>query len=188
MLKKLIENNRTCRRFDRGFEVTYDMFVKLIELARLSASSANLQTLRFAFADKQKAETVFDNIKWAGYIKDGAPEESQKPPCYILVLNDNDYAKADLTTAGIAMQSILLGAVEMGLKGCIFGSVNRKKLAEKLQLSSKTEILNVIALGKPAEKTVIEDINKGGSIKYWRDKEGVFHVPKIITKELIIKI
>lgn len=188
MIKKLIEYNRTCRRFDQKFKVTYEDFLQLVELARLSASAANKQTLRFAFAAREKAATVFDNIKWAGYITDGAPKDDQKPPAYILVLNDNAFGKADLTSCGIAMQSMLLGAAEMGLRGCIFGSINRTKLHKALNLDENTEIINVIALGKPAETAVIENIRKTDSIKYWRDDNGIFHVPKIIAEELIIKL
>lgn len=188
MIKKLIESNRTCRRFDPKFQVTYEDFLRLVELARLSASAANRQTLRFAFAELEKAAAVFDNIKWAGYIQGGAPSDDKKPPAYILVLNDNSFGNADLTSAGIAMQSMLLGAAEMGLRGCIFGSINKLSLHKALKLDDNIEIVNVIALGKPAETAVIEDIRKTDSIKYWRDDDGVFHVPKIIAEDLIIKL
>ncbi|MDD4002942.1 MAG: nitroreductase, partial [Clostridia bacterium] len=57
-----------------------------------------------------------------------------------------------------------------------------------LNLDENTEIINVIALGKPAETAVIENIRKTDSIKYWRDDNGIFHVPKIIAEELIIKL
>ena len=49
------------------------------------------------------------------------------------------------------------------------------------------QIRLVIALGKPAEKVVLEDVEPGGDIRYWRDKEGVHYVPKRKLEELILK-
>lgn len=186
-LKDLIVKNRSCRKFDQSRKVTKDEFLRLVELARLSASAANRQTLRFALADGARAEAVFANISWAGYVKDGAPKLEQRPTAYILILSDKKEGKADLVTAGIAMQSILLGAAEMGLCGCIFGSIKREKLQESLNLSGDYEIINLIAIGKCAEDIRITDIKKGDSTKYWRDG-GVHFVPKIITDDLIVNL
>lgn len=188
MIQKLIEQNRTCRKFDPAFEVSEKDFFALVNLARLSASAANRQTLRFAFAAGEKAAVVFDTIKWAGYYKDGAPSEKQRPPAYILVLHDNKFGKADLISCGIAMQSMLLGAAEKGLSGCIFGSIDRSKLSANLQLPDNMEILNVVALGKSAENIKIEDIRVNESIKYYKTEDGTHHVPKIIAEDLIVKL
>jgi len=42
-------------------------------------------------------------------------------------------------------------------------------------------------LGKPKEKIVIEPMTSAGNIKYWRDEQGVHHVPKRSLDEIIIK-
>jgi nitroreductase len=84
------------------------------------------------------------------------------------------------------MQSILLGAVEEGFGGCIVGTVDKKRVAELLGLPDNMEILWMIALGKPAEKVVLETAKKG-DIKYWRDKEEIHHVPKRPLDELVYK-
>ena len=44
----------------------------------------------------------------------------------------------------------------------------------------------MLALGKPAEKVVIEDLGADGDIRYYRDGEDVHHVPKRTLAELII--
>ncbi|MCK4992490.1 MAG: nitroreductase family protein, partial [Bacteroidales bacterium] len=86
---------------------------------------------------------------------------------------------------GIAAQSMLLTAVEQGFGGCIIGSVQREKLRSILNIHERYKIIQVLALGKPAEKVVIHKM-AGGDIKYWRDEEGVHHVPKRGLDELII--
>jgi len=87
---------------------------------------------------------------------------------------------------GIAVQSILLGAVEKGLGGCIIANINKKRLAEELNLDEKYEITLVLALGYPKEKIVIETINESGDVRYWRDENETHHVPKRTLDELIL--
>lgn len=87
---------------------------------------------------------------------------------------------------GIAVQSILLGAVEDGFGGCIIGTVNKNKVAKIFKLPDTLEILWMIALGKPNEDVVLETAT-GNEIKYWRDNQDVHHVPKRPLDELIYK-
>ena len=46
----------------------------------------------------------------------------------------------------------------------------------------------VITLGYPAEKVLLEVLGEDGDIKYWRDEEGVHHVPKRPLDELILDL
>ncbi|MFW6310117.1 MAG: nitroreductase family protein, partial [Prolixibacteraceae bacterium] len=110
----------------------------------------------------------------------------ERPVAYIAVLHDTSLTNDYLCDDGIAMQSILLGAVEDGYGGCIIGSFNKGKVAKILHLPGHLEMLWMIALGKPAEKSVTETV-KEGDIKYWRDEDGTMHVPKRSLNELIIK-
>lgn len=85
----------------------------------------------------------------------------------------------------IAVQSILLGATEQGLSGCQFDAINRVGLAQELSLPDYLEIATVIALGKPKEVVVIEKLDEAGDVKYWRDQQGIHHVPKRDLEDLI---
>jgi nitroreductase len=80
----------------------------------------------------------------------------------------------------------LLGAAEKDLGGCIIASIDRDQLRRALKIEARHEILLVIALGKPAEKVVIEEVGPDGDIKYWRDSQGVHHVPKRSLDTIII--
>jgi nitroreductase len=87
---------------------------------------------------------------------------------------------------GIAAQSILLGGTEMGLGGCIIGSIKKDKLRKDLKIPPQYKILLVIALGVPVENVVIEPLGPDGDIRYWRDDDGTHHVPKRSLDEIII--
>jgi hypothetical protein len=77
--------------------------------------------------------------------------------------------------------------VEKGLGGCIIANILKPDLCRALSLPSHLEVLLVIALGRPKERVVIEAIGPGGDIRYWRDADGVHHVPKRSIEELIVK-
>jgi nitroreductase len=188
MIRDVIIKNRSCRRFDPSVPITREQMIKWIELARFSASGGNKQPLKYVFCiDKQMNDKIFPNLGWAGYLTDwDGPAEGERPAAYIAVLLDRQLSADCYCDDGIAMQSILLGAVEDGFGGCIVGTVNRKVVAEIFKLPGHLEILWMIALGKPAEKVVLETAHEG-DIKYWRDKEEIHHVPKRPLNELIYK-
>ena len=81
---------------------------------------------------------------------------------------------------------MLLGATEMGLGGCIIASVKKEKLRALLEIPMQYDVLLVLALGKPVEKVVLEEIKKH-DVKYWRDEKHVHHVPKRPLEEIILR-
>jgi len=81
----------------------------------------------------------------------------------------------------------MLGATEEGLGGCIIASVKREQLRNELRIPEKYEILLVLALGRPVEKVIVDEI-KDGDIKYWRDPEKNHHVPKRPLNEIILNL
>ncbi len=187
MLKDLILKNRSYRRFYEEHKIAVEELKELVNLARLSASGRNLQPLKyFLSADEETNQKVFSTLAWAGYLKDwDGPEEGEKPSGYIVILGDTSLTKNYFCDHGIAAQSMLLGAVDKELGGCIFASIQREKLKQLLNIENHFEVLLVIALGKPKEKVVIEEV-KNGDIKYYRDEKQVHHVPKRSLDELII--
>ena len=188
MIRDLIIKNRSYRRFDSSVKISIGQLEKWIGLARLSPSSGNKQPLKYVIStDTEVNRKIFPNLGWAGYLADWpGPEEEERPVAYIIVMLDKLLAKKSYCDDGIAIQSILLGAVEDGFGGCIIGSVNKDVVAGILNLPERFEILWLIALGKPVEKVVLENSSRG-DIKYWRDKDKTHHVPKRPLEELIYK-
>lgn len=188
MLKDLIGKNRSYRRFFEEEPVSKETLLSLIDHARLSPSGANKQTLRYIVSfEKEVNEKIYPTLGWAAYLKDWkGPEPGERPAAYIIILeNRNDKMVAGVDH-GIAAQSILLGAVEKGLGGCLIGNIQRSKLQDSLNIPEEYEILLVVALGKPKEVVVIEEIDKDGDIRYWRDGDQVHHVPKRKLADIVL--
>ncbi|MFQ5485065.1 MAG: nitroreductase family protein [Desulfobacterales bacterium] len=188
MIADLVRRNRSCRRFYQNQAVMLETLKELVNLGRLSASAANLQPLSYILSSSPKEnDQIFSCLKWKGYIKEwSGPKEGERPPAYIIVLGDTGKTKNFGCDHGIASQSILLGAREIGLSGCMVGSINRNRLRRILNISAQFKILLVLAIGKPKEQVVIEEVGADGSIKYWVDDQGVHHVPKRNLNDIIV--
>jgi nitroreductase len=188
MIYDLIKKNRSYRRFDQSYALDEATLKELVELGRLSPSAANLQPLKYYLSwQPEKNTIVFEHLVWAGYLTDwDGPMEGERPSGHIIILGDKRISQNFGCDHGIVAQSILLGAVEKGLGGCMIGSIKREGLYEKLGLDRELEILLVVALGKPVETVVLDEIGADGSIKYWRDDKQVHHVPKRSLEEVVI--
>ena len=187
MIRDLIVKNRSYRRFHQNHKIETFLLEDLIDLARLSPSAANLQRLRFKICNEEEDnEKVFSTLSWAGYLKDwNGPKIGERPSGYIIILSTEKDIEKVACDAGIACQSILLGAVGSELRGCIFASVKKEKLQKLLKIPKEYTICYVIALGKPKENIKLEHV-ENDDIKYWRDKNGTHHVPKRKLKDIII--
>jgi len=192
MLKDLIRKNRSFRRFEESHKIELETLRELVDLARLSGSGANMQPIKYILVNtpEQNAK-VFPHLGWAGYLAYWhGPEEGERPSAYIIILGDTEIKELQQIGIdhGIAAQSIMLGVSEMGLGGCMLGSVKKDELRQDLNIPERYEILLVLALGKPAETVVLEDLPADGSIKYYRDEEDIHHVPKRSLDEIIVEL
>ena len=181
--------NRSYRRFCEEVSIKEDVLIELIDLARNCPSARNDQPLKYIISTDAKLNMdIFPALKWAGYLADWeGPGPGERPPAYILVLGDSRISDIFEGDVGIAMQSILLGAVEKGLGGCIIGSIDRKILRKLLKVPEYLKILYVIVLGKPNETIILHEVGLDGDIRYWRDENGHHHVPKRSLKEILVR-
>lgn len=188
MIKEIVLKNRSYRRFDESVAINKETLKSLVDLARLSASGGNKQPLKYILScESDKNEKIFQNLAWAAYLKEWAgPVEGERPTAYIIILGDNEISSNIDCDHGIASQSILLGAAELGLGGCIIHSVNREGLRAEFGIDDRYVIKLVLAIGKPVEQVVVEDLPADGDYKYWRDENQVHHVPKRSLDEIIL--
>lgn len=189
-IEELIRNNRSCRRFYEDDRPGPEKLKTLVNLARLSASAANRQPLRFILSWQPDTNaSIFPCLGWAGYLTDWAgPSEGERPAAYIIITGDTRITDNFWCDHGIAAQSILLGAREMGLAGCMIGAFNGDRLRQAVNIPDHLKIMLVLALGKPRETVVIDDLGPDGDIRYWRDEAGRHHVPKRPLDDLIIDL
>ena len=180
--------NRSYRRFYEAFAIDLVLLRELVDLARLSASAGNVQPLKYILScSPEKNALIFPHLAWAAYLKDWpGPPLGERPSAYIVILGDKRLSKSFGCDHGIAAQTILLGATERGLGGCIIGSIQRQALRKDLEVPPHYEILLAIALGKPKETVEIETVAPDGDIKYWRNDEGKHHVPKRPLDDIIV--
>jgi len=188
MIRSLILQNRSCRRFHQEVPIKMDTLRELIDLARLSASAGNRQSLKYIVScEPRKNADIFSCLGWASYLKDWpGPREGERPAAHIIILGDTEISKSFQCDHGIAAQSILLGAREQGWGGCMHASIQRDKLRSSLSIPERYEILLALSLGKPKEVQVIESVKPDGDIKYWRGGDGVHHVPKRQLDDIIL--
>ena len=188
MITELVKENRSYRRFYEDHAVKPETLKEFVNLARMSASGANLQPLKYILScDPRKNADIFSCLAWAGYLKDWpGPGEGERPAAYIVILGDTSISESAGCDHGIAAQTILLGAREKGLGGCMLGSIDRNALRDSLNIPSQLKILLVLAIGKPREQVVLETVGPDNSIRYWRDNEGVHHVPKRKLEDIIV--
>ena len=189
MMRELVTRNRTRRRFEEGRQVGRAVLAELIEIARLIPSAQNKQPLKYLLSTtKERNEAIFGCLRWASHLKDWpGPAEGERPAAYVVILGDREIAETVPWDHAVAAQTIMLAAVEKGLGGCIIASIDKNRLIKALGLSRRYRILLVVALGFPRETVVFEEMNDG-DYRYWRDAQGVHHVPKRSLAELILEI
>jgi nitroreductase len=190
VLRELIRENRSYRRFFQDVSIETDTLRGLVDLGRLSASGKNRQPLKYILSnDVRKNALIFPHLRWAANLPDWAgPAEGERPSAYIVILSDRQISPSAGCDHCIAAQSIMLGAAEMGLGGCMIRGIARDDLRQALAVPERYAILLVLALGKPKEDVVIDAVGKDGDTRYWRDEDGVHHVPKRSLDEVILTL
>lgn len=189
MLKDLVTKCRSYRRFHQEVSIPYDQLEEMVDTARITASTANGQLLKYKIiCHKDLCAKVYPNLAWAGALTDwDGPAEGERPSAYILILADLSIAKNRQWDEGIAAQTIMLRAVEMGYGGCMLGSVKRAELLALLCLDpDRFQIGLVLALGKPKETVVLTEAPKDGPVTYYRDENQVHYVPKRRLEDILL--
>ncbi len=184
MLYDLVKNSRSYRGYDHSRKVTKEELMQMVEHARLCPSTINEQPLRYYIAwEEEEVAKIQDLTIWARALMDQVklPHEGKEPTGYIIILQDkriSDQMGKFHRDVGIVAQTMLLAATEMGLGGCMIGSFSPAKVSETLHLPEYLAPMLLVAIGKPDETVIIEEIEEGDSVKYYRDEEDNHYVPK----------
>ena len=179
-ITELIKTRRSIRRFKQD-PIDEKVLLELIESARCAPSAGNKQPLEYVIINNiPLIGEVFNQLKWAAFVTPKRnPPVGMRPVAYIAVLINTDRQLGDIgpVDAAAAIENILLTAWSKQIGTCWIGSIDRPNLCKILSLPDNIKIDSIIALGRPAETPVLEDI-KTDSVKYYLDDSDTLHVPK----------
>ena len=189
MIKDLMIKERSYRSFDESVKIDRDTLVSFVDNARLTPSSVNLQPLKYKVCyTKEDCDIILSLTKWAALLKDyDIPPKGHAPTAYVVVCTDKNVSDKSIfdKDVGIAAQTIMLSAVEVGFGGCMIGNFSPSKVSEALGLPDGVVPSLVIGLGKPDEEIFVENIGEKGSA-YYRDESGAHRVPKRTLDEILL--
>lgn len=191
MFKDLVKLNRSYRGYDETYVMTKEVLLDLVDCARLSPSSVNVQPFKYFLAfEKETVRKIQSLTKWARALPDmELPHKGMCPTGFIVICQDLNIGESLARyqkDVGIVAQTILLAATEKELGGCMIGNFGAEPVKEALELDEHLMPVLIIALGKPNEKIVLKDIETGEETAYYRDENDVHYVPKRKLSDIII--
>lgn len=184
-LDNLLKKNRSYRGYDPAYKVTKEVLEKIVAVNAVLPSAKNQQALRFKLVTEGTGDDkVLENIKLGGMLPElHLPFPGTEPHAFIIFCTTVPESKMLHLDAGIAAQSMLLKAVELGFNGLIIGAFNAKKIEEAFALPYPPIL--ILAIGKGNENIQLTEISAGDSHAYYREN-GVHFVPKVRWEELLI--
>ncbi len=190
-LKEIVLKSRSYRSFDELYPIQNHELLDMIDTSRYTPSSVNIQPFKFFVSNQPDMnQKIFPHLNWARLLKDyNGPEPGKRPSAYIILCNDLKIApnvERFSCDAGIISQTILLSAVEKGYGGCMIKNFAPDVLSSELMLPENLRPYIVLALGKPAEEIIIDEIAPGEKTTYYRDENNCHHVPKRRLGDIVI--
>jgi nitroreductase len=152
---EIAKNRQSCRFFDNTKQVEEEKIKAILESTVLSPSACNAQPYHFTVCKGEKAKEVAEATRGMGMNKftSDVPvmivisEEAYNKTAGVgAILKDNDYRSIDI---GIACAYLTAEATAQGLKTCILGWLDDKKIRKICDLKHAVRL--VIALGYPKE-------------------------------------
>ncbi len=185
-LDTLLRKNRSHRAFDTSYTVAMRQLETIVAVNPKLPSGRNAQTLRFKLLDAQSGGEDFCRyLHLGGYLPElHLPAPGTEPKAFIIICSTEPESPIVDIDLGISLQSMALKAVEIGLNALIVRAFNKKEIKETLGLPS--DPLAVLAIGKGTETIVLDEVPAGSDLRYYRDADGIHHVPKITVSDLLI--
>ncbi len=181
----LLLKNRSTRGYKKAYKVSRAELERIVGVCTRIPSARNQQVLRFRLVTHDSgADRVLPLIKMGAALPElHLPFPGTEPEAFIICCTTAKETPLVDMDLGIALQSMLLKAVEMGLNGLVIGAFNREKLRESLQLPYPP--LMVLAIGKGDERIELVPIGEKESHAYYR-RDGIHYVPKVKLADLLV--
>lgn len=184
-LDELLLRNRSHRGYLKDYVVKREELERIVGVCSKLSSGCNQQVLRYHLVTRgEESEHVLRCIRLGAALPElHLPLPGTEPEAFIIACCGVPESKLVDMDLGIALQSMSLKAVEMGLNALIIGAFNKAEV--KTLLPDGMEPLAILAVGKGIEKIELVPIAPGESHAYYR-QEGVHYVPKVQAKDLIV--
>ena len=184
-LDELILRNRSYRGYLKDYVVKKEELERIVGVCNKIPSARNQQVLRFRLITKgEGSEKIMKNIKLGAALPElHLPLPGTEPEAFIVICSTVEPNSMVWVDLGIAIQSMLLKAAEMGLNGITIGAFNKAEITKELELPYQP--LMILAIGKGVEKIQLTPISPEESHAYFRE-DGIHYVPKIKIKDLIV--
>lgn len=182
---ELLLKSRSYRGYNKLYVVSRAELERIVGVCSRVPSGCNQQVLRYFLVTKETgAERLLPLIKMGAALPElHLPLPGTEPEAFIICCSTAKESKLVDIDLGIALQSMALKAVEMGLNTLMIGAFNREKVQAEFGLEQ--EPLMILAVGKGAEKIELVPIEADGKRAYYRGG-GTHYVPKVRAAELII--
>lgn len=182
---ELLTKNRSYRGYNKLYVVSRAELERIVGVCSRIPSGCNQQVLRYFLVTKDTgAERMLPLIKMGAALPElHLPLPGTEPEAFIICCSTAKESKLVDIDLGIALQSMALKAVEMGLNTLMIGAFNREKVQSEFGL--ELEPLMILAVGKGAEKIELVPIDADGKRAYYREDDK-HYVPKVRAAELII--
>lgn len=116
----------------------------ILEAARLAPSAKNRQEWRFiVVTDEEKRKRLIDACKGQRFVGEA--------PVVIVGLADPSVSRWYEVDVGIAMEHMVLEAIELGLGSCWIGAFYPEKVKDLLNIPKDKEVVALLTLGYPRD-------------------------------------
>lgn len=182
---ELLAKSRSHRGYNKSYVVSRAELERIVGVCSKLPSGCNQQVLRYFLVTKDAgAEKVMPLIRLGAALPElHLPLPGTEPEAFIICCSTAGESKLVDIDLGIALQSMALKAVEMGLNTLMIGAFNREKLKETFDLPY--DPLMILAVGKGTDCIELVPTDADAPRAYYR-KDGVHYVPKVRASELII--
>lgn len=184
-LDTLFLKNRSHRGFDQSYVVAMRQLETIVSVNNKIPSSKNGQFFRFKLLDSSNGGKDFCRfLHFGAYLPElHLPAPGTEPQAFIILCTGVPESPSVFIDLGIALQSMALKAVEIGLNALIIRAFNHQEVKDALGLP--LEPLAVLAIGKGSDRIELKEVPAGSDLRYYRE-EGVHYVPKIRLDDLLL--